>query len=253
MTPGMRIQRALARAGVASRRNTESLIEAGRVRVNGELAQIGQTVDPVHDRLTVDGKAVDIAPRPAVWFALNKPAGSLTTRRDPRGRPTVFDFVPETPGLTYVGRLDFDTEGLLLMTTDGAMAHALMHPSSGVERVYEASVAGDLDAAVHRATGERMVLEDGPVHLLAARGLRRGGVPIFEVTLAEGRKREVRRLCRALGLYVQRLRRTRYGPIALGELAEGSYRELQPVEIAALERAARGGGSREEPDGNLRV
>jgi 23S rRNA pseudouridine2605 synthase len=211
------------------------------VRVNGDVAQIGQIVNPERDRLTVDGRDVDIRPRTAIWYALNKPAGSMTTRSDPRGRPTVFDYVPDIAGLVYVGRLDLDTEGLLLMTTDGTLAHALTHPSSGVERVYEATVSGDLDAAVRRAMYEGVVLDDGPVQLIAVRGLRRGSDQVFEVTLAEGRKREVRRLCKALGLFVQRLRRTRYGPIALGELAAGSYRELQPAEIAALDRAARSG------------
>ena len=143
----MRIQRALARAGIASRRKAEELVTAGRVRVNGALARTGQTVDAVHDDITVDGRKIS-APATATWVLLNKPAGVVTTARDPEGRRTVFDLVPATPGLTYVGRLDFMTEGLLLLTTDGDAAHALTHPKTGVERTYVAVVKGNAPAAV---------------------------------------------------------------------------------------------------------
>jgi pseudouridine synthase len=245
MSGGMRIQRALARAGVASRRKAEDLVAAGRVRVNGAVAQIGQVVDPEHDRLTIDGREIAVVPREATWFALNKPAGTMSTRKDTRGRPTVFEYVPDVPGLTYVGRLDYDTEGLLLFTTDGTAAHELTHPSREVERVYEATVKGDTEAAVRRAV-KGVELEDGPVRLVSARARRatRGDLSIFEVTLTEGRKREVRRLCKALGLYVQRLRRTRYGPVALGELPEAEYRELSAKERAAISKLVRSRGSR---------
>jgi 23S rRNA pseudouridine2605 synthase len=232
----MRIQRALARAGVASRRKADELVQAGRVRVNDAVAQVGQLVDPASDRLTIDGTPVDIAPRDAAWFVLNKPAGTMTTKRDPRGRPTVFSFVPDVPGLTYVGRLDLDTEGLLLLTTDGDAAHALTHPSQGIERVYEATVTGDAKLAAQSAL-EGVVLDDGPVNPVSARAWREGSDWIFEVTLTEGRKREVRRLCKALGLYVQRLRRTRYGPVQLGNLAPGVYRELTARERGAIDKA----------------
>ena len=238
----MRIQRALARAGIASRRKAEALVQAGRVRVNDELASIGQVIDPDRDRLTLDGKAVDVAPREAVWYVLNKPAGTMTTRTDPRGRPTVFNHVPDIPGLTYVGRLDLDTEGLLLFTTDGEGAHALSHPSREVVRVYEATVTGDAPRAVKEAR-KGVTLEDGPVHLVSAHARRAGEHWIFEVALTEGRKREVRRLCKALGLYVQRLKRTRFGPIRLGELAPGKYRELSDVERTAIEKLVTKKGS----------
>ena len=234
----MRIQRALARAGIASRRKADALVQAGRVRVNDAVAQIGQIVDPTSDRLTIDGAAVDILPRDATWFALNKPAGTMTTKRDPRGRPTVFNFVPDVPGLTYVGRLDYDTEGLLLLTTDGDAAHALTHPSHEIERVYEATVTGDAKLAAQRAM-QGVTLDDGPVELASAKARLEGKEWIFEVTLTEGRKREVRRLCKALGLYVQRLRRTRYGPVRLGNLASGVYRELTAREREAIEQATR--------------
>ncbi len=229
----MRIQRALARAGIASRRKADALVQAGRVRVNDVVATLGQVVDPASDRLTLDGHPVDIAPREAVWFLLNKPAGTMTTRRDTRGRQTVFSLVPEVPGLTYVGRLDYDTEGLLLLTTDGDAAHALAHPSQQIERVYEATVTGDAPRAARQAE-HAVMLEDGPVRVVSARARRESEHWIFEVTLTEGRKREVRRLCKALGLHVQRLRRTRFGPIHLGDLPTGAFRDLRRSELAAI-------------------
>ncbi|MGQ0642173.1 MAG: pseudouridine synthase [Gemmatimonadaceae bacterium] len=233
----MRIQRALARAGIASRRKAEALVSAGRVFVNDAVAQIGQVVDPEHDRLTVDGTAIDIQAGEAVWFALNKPTGTMTTKRDTRGRPTVFAHVPDVPGLTYVGRLDYDTEGLLLMTTDGTAAHALTHPSREVERVYEATVTGDAPRAAKQAL-QGVALDDGPVRLVSARARREPGSDrwIFEVALTEGRKREVRRLCKALGLYVKGLKRTRFGPIRLDALPVGEYRELSARERFAIQK-----------------
>lgn len=230
----MRIQRALARAGIASRRKADALVQAGRVRVNDVIATLGQVVDPASDRLTLDGRPVDIAPREAVWFLLNKPAGTMTTRRDTRGRHTVFSLVPDVPGLTYVGRLDYDTEGLMLLTTDGDAAHALAHPSQQIERVYEATVTGDAPRAAQQAK-HAVMLEDGPVRVVAAYARRESDHWIFEVTLTEGRKREVRRLCKALGLYVQRLRRTRFGPIQLGDLPTGAFRDLKRSELAAIQ------------------
>jgi 23S rRNA pseudouridine2605 synthase len=243
MNRGMRIQRALARAGIASRRKAEALVQAGRVCVNDAVAQIGQVIDPASDRLTVDGRPIDVRVGEPVWFVLNKPAATMTTRRDTKGRPTVFRYVPEVPGLTYVGRLDYDTEGLLLMTTDGSAAHALTHPSRAVQRVYEATVTGDAPRAVQQAM-RGVTLEDGPVRLVSARARHETGSDrwLFEVTLTEGRKREVRRLCKALGLYVQRLRRTRFGPIQLADLPLGAYRGLTPRERAAIQALLEQGG-----------
>lgn len=234
MSEPMRIQRALARAGIASRRKAEELIAAGRVRVNGTVAQTGQIVDPATDKIVVDGQPL-AAPRAAEWIVLNKPAGVMTTRSDPDGRPTVFEYVPHVPGLTYVGRLDFLTEGLLLLTTDGAMAHRLSHPSSEIERTYVATVTGKGDEAAREAR-QGVDLDDGPVHpkRVEARKLGRDRWE-FEVTITEGRKREVRRLCSALGLGVERLVRTQFGPIALGDLPTGQTRKLTPREKSLLQ------------------
>lgn len=235
----MRIQRALARAGVASRRHSEELIAAGRVTVNGAVAQIGQTVDPDRDDIRVDGARI-AAPSGAVWIALHKPAGVMTTKADTRGRKTVFDLVDEVPGLTYVGRLDYLTEGLLLLTNDGQGANALMHPRNEVERTYVAIVRGDAEGAARRARGV-VALEDGPVRArnVSARSLG-GGLHEFELTITEGRKREVRRLCEALGLRVERLVRTRYGPIQLGKLKPGESRPLSRVEVKEISRIVHG-------------
>ena len=230
----MRIQRALARAGIAARRKAEALVAAGRVQVNGTVAQIGQIVDLGRDRVTVDGSPLP-APTAATWLLLHKPVGVLTTRRDPRGRRTVFDLVPELPGLTYVGRLDYMTEGVLLLTTDGSAAHALTHPSHEIERVYVATVRGNAVAAAARAR-RGIELEDGFVRprRVEARpaGQRRWE---FELVLTEGRTREVRRLCEELGLEVERLVRVRYGPIELGTLPAGQARPLTTRERSALQ------------------
>ena len=229
----MRLQRALARAGVASRRAAEGLIAAGRVQVNGAPATIGQSVTPGRDAITVDGKRVD-APAPVTWYLLHKPSGTLTSKGDPRGRPTVFSLVPDDPGLTYVGRLDYLTEGALLLTTDGAMAHKLTHPSGEVERTYAAYVTGDVQGAV-RALRQGVELADGLVVAREVSATPEGhGHWRLELTITEGRNREVRRICEELGLDVQRLVRERFGPIALGKLPRGECRPLTRRELQLL-------------------
>ncbi|MDQ3809019.1 MAG: pseudouridine synthase [Chloroflexota bacterium] len=209
------------------------MVAAGRVTVNGAPAHTGQVVDPDHDRIAVDGRPIG-APVELHWLVVNKPRGVLTTRSDPRGRRTVFDLVPDLPGLTYVGRLDYLTEGVLLLTTDGARAHALTHPSRELERTYVAVVRGDPLSAATVARGG-VVLEDGMVlpRDVKVRPLGDGKWE-FEVTIAEGRNREVRRLCAALGLSVERLVRVRFGPVALGSLASGGTRRLTPAELRRL-------------------
>jgi pseudouridine synthase len=230
----MRLQRALARSGVASRRAADALVAEGRVTVNGAPAEVGQVVNPGRDTIAVDGQPIArVAARE--WLVLHKPAGVLTTRSDPEGRPTVYDLVPDRPGLTYVGRLDYMTEGVLLFTTDGDAAHRLTHPSRAVERTYIAVVRGNAPAAV-RALRQGIELEDGPVEASAVEarplGNRRWE---FELTIAEGRNREVRRVCEALDLVVERLARVRFGPVRLGVLPLGEVRPLNASERRVID------------------
>ena len=231
----MRVQRALARAGLASRREADRAVADGRVQVGGVRAVIGQLVDPSCDQITLDGELVHLGVTKHRWIVLNKPTGIVTTGRDPQGRKTVFDLVHRVPGLVYVGRLDFMTEGVLLLTTDGRAAHALTHPSREVERTYVATVQGDAVSAA-RAARRGVELEDGvvvPREVLAhSLGQRRWA---FEITITEGRTHEVRRICDALGLEVERLVRTRFGPIRLGDLPSGETRSLTSAEQSVLD------------------
>jgi 23S rRNA pseudouridine2605 synthase len=230
----MRLQRALARAGVRSRRAAETLIEEGRVRVNGRVAQLGSSADPETDRITVDGKTL----RPAVqaWIALNKPVGHVVSRHDAEGRATVFQLVPSIPGLTYVGRLDVMTGGLLLLTTDGTAVNRLTHPRYEVEKTYRVRVHGR-SAGEIRAALARPVLVDGRAVAMQRPTVRAadGGSTDVQLVLTEGRNRIVRRLCEVLGLKVERLTRISHGPVRLGRLAPGAWRYLTPREVAALQ------------------
>ncbi len=235
----MRVQRLVARSGVASRRAADALVAAGRVTINGRVAKVGESVDPATDSVAVDGVRIGKT-SPVEWLVLNKPQGTLTTHRDPGGRPTVFDLLPRIAGLTYVGRLDYLTEGLLLLTNDGHAADALTHPSSEIERTYEATVRGDARAAI-RALREGLELDDGPVHVIGAYAEAAGnGRWLLEIVLTEGRNREVRRICELLDLDVERLVRTAFGPIRLGKLETGSFRPLSPHERRELSEIVRG-------------
>jgi pseudouridine synthase len=232
----MRIQRALARAGVASRRAADELVADGRVTVNGVVAVIGQVVHPVRDKVAVDGRPVNLAP-PAnpTWIVVNKPVGVVTTKKDPEGRRTVFDLIQAVPGLMYVGRLDYLTEGLVILTTDGDAAHKLTHPSSEVERVYVATVTGSARRAMEQAR-EGVELEDGKVTPAWVQVRPLGGRRWeFEIAIREGRNREVRRLCEALGLKVERLVRTQFGPVRLGALPSGASRPVSTREMLLLQ------------------
>ena len=238
--PGVRLQRFLARCGLGSRRGAESLITAGRVRVNGRtVTELGTRVDPDRDRVEVDG--AEVTPEAETWIAMNKARGAVTTRDDPRGRRTVYDALPDRFGtLFHVGRLDRQSEGLLLLTNDGATAHRLTHPSFGLRRVYNVRTARPLsDEEFERLCGG-VSLEDGPARPVAASRLpddRRGGSRL-RLTLAEGRNREIRRMLEAVGHRVVRLRRVRYGPIRLEGLPPGEWRRLDAAEVAALKDAA---------------
>jgi 23S rRNA pseudouridine2605 synthase len=211
----------------------------GRVRVNGvAVTSLGTRVDPDRDRVEVDGRPVG---RPSVrWIAFHKPADALTTRADPHGGRTVYDLLPEELGaLRYVGRLDRDTEGLLLLSNDGDLIHRLTHPARGVEREYHAGVVGHpaRDTLARLTLG--VELDDGPARALRARALEDeadGGV--LALVLAEGRKREVRRMLQAVHHPVRWLRRVRFGPVRLGDLPRGAWRELGPEEVAELRRVA---------------
>ncbi|HEX2451666.1 MAG TPA: pseudouridine synthase [Gemmatimonadales bacterium] len=232
----MRLQRALARAGVASRRAAEALIEAGRVRVDGAVATLGMKVDPERQTITVGGRRVALKPRR--WLAFHKPLGVVTTAADEGGRRTVLDFIADPAGLTYVGRLDVMTTGLLLLTTDGEAVHRLTHPKYRVPRHYTALVHGRPTAEVQQAVTTRVLVDGRPVTPVEVR-VRPGheGRSIVDVTLTEGRNRIVRRWCEAMGLKVERLARLSYGAVRLGDLKPGEYRPLTPREEAAIYRA----------------
>jgi 23S rRNA pseudouridine2605 synthase len=232
----MRLQRALAQAGVASRRAAERLIEEGRVRVDGRVAALGSKVDPARQRITVNGRRVQAQERR--WLAFHKPLGVVTTADDEAGRRTVFDFIPNPAGLAYVGRLDVMTTGLLLLTNDGEAVHRLTHPRYRIPRHYTALVHGRPTAEIAAAVKQRVLVDGRPVVTTDVR-VRPGheGRSIVDVTLTEGRNRIVRRWCEAMGLKVERLARTSYGPVRLGDLEPGQWRVLSEKEITGLEKA----------------
>jgi 23S rRNA pseudouridine2605 synthase len=236
--PAERVQRLLARAGYGSRRASEELIVQGRVTLNGTVAVLGDRADPAEDELRVDGLAVNLDPN-VRYYALNKPKGVVTTMRDPQGRSDLRSLLPsEGPRVFPVGRLDRDTEGLLLVTNDGDLANGLLHPRFGVEKEYLAEVEGLPTSAQLGRLRRGVELDDGPARARSARiaGTAAGRAAV-RLVMTEGRKREVRRMLAEVGLPVRRLVRLRVGPIRLGGLAPGKLRDLTHDEVLALRRA----------------
>ena len=237
-----RIQKVLADQGICSRREAERLIAAGKVKVNGHPVGLGDKMDPDYDKVSIDGKNVRIVcKRQYTYIMLHKPRGYLTTRSDDRGRKTVMDLVADVPAmLRPVGRLDKDSEGLLLLTDDGAFINLLTHPSGGVGKLYRVTVnpRATEEQVVQMASG--VVLDDGVrtqpcvIHVVTDEP----GRTVLEITLHEGRNRQIRRMCSAVGLQVVRLKRSAEGPLKLGMLQPGEYRELKKSEVTALRNAA---------------
>jgi 23S rRNA pseudouridine2605 synthase len=229
----VRLNAYLARAGVASRRRADELIKAGRVTVNGRRGELNDFVGG-RDVVEVDGQRV--APQALAYVLLHKPAGVVTTARDPHGRPTVVELVEHPARLVPVGRLDADTTGALLLTNDGELAHRLAHPRYEVDKVYEVEVEGEPDADVLRRLAEGVDLEDGrtaPAHV------RLLGSSRIELTIHEGRKHQVKRMCEAVGHPVRRLHRSRYAALDLAGLALGESRDLTDVELNRLQSESR--------------
>jgi 23S rRNA pseudouridine2605 synthase len=240
---GDRLQKVLARAGLGSRRTCEELIASGRVCVNGEVADLGRRVDVEHDLIELDGAAIGVRPD-LVYYLLNKPTGVVTTADDPQGRPTVVDLVPDEPRVFPVGRLDADTEGLLLLTNDGELTHRLTHPSFGVDKEYLAHVRGRPTRAELRQLREGVELEDG---ITAPAQVAMPTPGLLRIVIHEGRNRQVRRMCEAIGHPVERLVRSRIGPLTDRKLKPGTWRELTVDEVRALERAASAGPADTKP------
>jgi 23S rRNA pseudouridine2605 synthase len=250
--PTERLQKIIAAAGVASRRKAEELITAGRVQVNGQVVtQLGTKADPERDHIRVDGKLLH-GPQRLVYLALHKPAGYVTTASDPQGRPTVLDLVRSAGARVYpVGRLDYASEGLLLLTNDGALAARLMHASSHVPKTYQVKVSGKPSEENLRKLRAGVVLPPDPRHPRSSgkggrtapariRLLRDAPNPWYEVTLIEGQNRQIRRMFEAVGHHAEKVKRVRYGPLEL-DLEPGAFRRLTPAEVAQLKSAvARG-------------
>ncbi|MFA5564472.1 MAG: pseudouridine synthase [Acidimicrobiia bacterium] len=234
-----RLQKVLARIGLGSRRYCEELIEDGLVTVNGEVAILGARVDIDVDQVEVDGVPVGVKPG-LVYYLLNKPTGVVSTASDTRGRPTVVSLVPDEPRVFPVGRLDADTEGLLLITNDGDLAHRLSHPSFMVDKEYLAEVEGQPSRGVMRTLREGVELDDGLTAPAQASLLQPN---LVRLIIHEGRNRQVRRMCAAVGHPVKRLVRVRIGPLRDTKLRPGTFRHLSVEEVRALERYPRESGA----------
>jgi 23S rRNA pseudouridine2605 synthase len=232
---GERLQKVLARVGFGSRRTCEELIDEGRVRVNGDIAILGRRVDAERDRIEVDGEPVGVQAG-LVYYLLNKPAGVVTTASDTHGRPTVVELVPDDPRVFPVGRLDADTEGLLILTNDGELTHRLTHPSFGVEKEYVAEVAGHPSPAAVRRLREGVELDDGRT---APANVALDPPSVLRITIHEGKNRQVRRMCEAIGHPVTRLVRVRIGPLSDRSLPPGAWRPLTTAEVRSLGATSR--------------
>ena len=235
---GERIQKVLARAGVGSRRAVEEMIAAGRIRVNGARARLGGRIDPAKDEVLLDGSRLPLA-ADLVHFLLNKPEGVVSTAADPEGRPTVVDLVETEERVWPVGRLDVESEGAIIVTNDGDLALRLTHPRYEVPRTYLAQVRGDVGPRALKLLRRGVELDDGvtaptDTHIVE----KGGGRTLLELTLREGRNRQVRRMCEAVGHPVERLVRTAIGPLGLGRLKPGRSRRLSPLEVRSLYEAA---------------
>jgi 23S rRNA pseudouridine2605 synthase len=228
----MRLNAYLARAGIASRRGADELIKAGRVRVNGEPGELNTFVES-RDVVEVDGERVEM--QALAYVLLHKPAGVVTTARDPQGRPTVVGLVGHAARVVPVGRLDVDTTGALLLTNDGPLAHRLAHPRYGVEKVYEVETWKEPDDEALRRLADGVELEDG---VTSPARVRRLGPARFELVLHEGRNRQVRRMCEAVGHRVRRLHRSVYAGLGVDGLAPGEWRELRPDELELIRRTS---------------
>lgn len=234
MTEPARLQKLIAHSGITSRRGAEEMIRAGRVTVDGSPAHLGQKVERESVRVEVDGVPLPIRPG-LVYYLLNKPVGVVSTVRDPRGRPTVIDLVPPDPPVYPVGRLDADSAGLLVLTNDGDLTNLITHPSYGVTKTYTVLIDGMPTQAQVRSLVAGVDLEDGPAAAISARLIDSSrNRALLEMTMGEGRKREVRRMCEAIGFPVVRLFRTAIGPLTDPDLKSGEWRTLTMEEVRSL-------------------
>jgi 23S rRNA pseudouridine2605 synthase len=247
LSTGDRLQKVMARVGVGSRRVCEELIVDGRVTVNGEIPVLGRRVAPAADRVELDGVPLPIQ-TDLVHYLVNKPPGVVSTAEDTHGRPTVVALVPETPRVFPVGRLDMDSEGLMILTNDGELTHRLTHPSFGVPKEYLVQVEGEPSSGAVRHLREGVELDDGPTAPARVAVVAPG---LLRIVIHEGRNRQVRRMCESVGHPVVRLVRTRIGPITDPSLGPGSFRPLSFDEVRALSSAATPveGATRPDPPG----
>jgi pseudouridine synthase len=235
---GERIQKVLARAGVGSRRAVEEMITAGRIRVNGDVAELGRRIDPEKDEVEVDGSPVPLA-ADLVHYFLNKPVGVVATASDPEGRPTVVDLLDSEDRIWPVGRLDIESEGAIIVTNDGDLAQKLTHPRYELPKTYLVEAVGSVGREAVRQLRTGVDLDDGRTAPARVQIVdKSGGMTMLEITITEGRNRQVRRMCEAIGHPAARLVRTAIGPLQLGRLKPGRWRRLSPIEVQGLHRAA---------------